>query len=156
MQVGRRLQEKRLQVSRQSFEFNFCCEERIDIIWREPFQFTAHQVFVGPPADDIAVVECGLNPRVARDHFQTVRFEFEIAYDRRPQHARDVGSRGDAASRCEIRIDLFSNSAAADNIPALEYEDTLSGPGEIRGGSQAIVAGSNDDGVVLHTGVQAG
>ena len=87
---------------------------------------------------------------------QTVRFELEITYDRRPQHARNVGSCGYTASRCEIGIDLFGDGAAADNIPALEHEDTLPGPGEIGGGSQAIMAGADDDGIVLHTGVQAG
>ncbi len=156
MQVGWRLQEEWLQVRCQSLELSFCCEECIDIVWSKTFQFTAHQVFAGPPADDVTVVKCSLNPRVAGDHLQTVRSELEIAYDRRPQHAGDVGGRGDAASRCEIGIDLFGDGAAADNIPALEHEDTLPGPGEIGGGSQAIVAGSDDDGVVLHTGVQAG
>ncbi len=37
--------------------------------------------------------------------------------------------------------------------PTLDHENAFPVAGEIGGGSQAIVAGADDDGVVLHTGV---
>jgi hypothetical protein len=119
-------------------------------------KFLTHPGLVRPPPDHVAIFESGLHDRLAGDHPETVLGEFEVANDRRPEHAGDVGRRRRAASRCGVRIDLFGDRTAADEAAPFEDEHTPPRPCEVGGCRQAIVTGADDNHVVLHTAVRGG
>jgi hypothetical protein len=71
--------------------------------------------------------------------------ELQLADDFRAQQRHDVGADGEF----EAGKDLFGDRRAAYEVPAFEDQDFLAGPRQVRGSGQAIVAATNDDGVVL-------
>ena len=99
IQVRRRLQEERLQVSCKLLEFFLGLEKGFDVVWCDARQFSAHLVFVRPPANDIAVIKRGLYSRVTRNHLQSVRTQLQVFDDSGSQHAGDVGGGRHPATR---------------------------------------------------------
>ena len=156
MQIGRRLEEEGLQVGCEAFQLVLGFKEARHVTRRNTLEFGSHPRLVAPPGNHVAVVEGGLHARIAGDHLQPVSAQFEILDDRRPQHACDVRGRGNATSRSEFGVDFFGHGTSADNVPALEHQYFFPGFREIRGRGQSVVAGADDDDIVLHVGIRHG
>ena len=92
----------------------------------------------------MAIGERDLEGRIAGDHAKSVIGEMEIADDFGAEHAGDVRSGGCAATGGN----LFGDTASADDVAAFEDQGRVSGASQIRGGGEAVVAGTDDDGVV--------
>ncbi len=74
-----------------------------------------------------------------------MRCQLQIADHFRPQHAGDVrGGRGAAARR-----DFFRHTTAAHNVAPLEHQRGQACAAQVGSGGEAVVAGSNDNHVVL-------
>src|SRR6185295_3625320 len=99
---------------------------------------------VGPPRDDVSIGEGNLNGRVAGDHAQSVFGKAQVRNNFWPQHARDIRSGGYATSGS----DLFGDAAAADDIAAFENQCGQSGPCEVGGCSQTVMAAADYDGII--------
>ena len=66
-------------------------------------------------------------------------------HDHRPEQAECVRERGEA----EPRVELLGDRGATDEMAALQDEGSQAGLGQVRTVGQAVVAASDDDGVVL-------
>src|SRR6187401_899977 len=71
--------------------------------------------------------------------------QFQLADDLRAQKRDDIRADGEL----ESGKDFFRDRRAADDVTAFEYEDLASGPREVRGRRQPVVARTNNDGVVF-------
>ena len=127
VQVGRGFEKERLQISGELLELIFSIKEGVDVVRCNARQFGAHFIFIRPPADHIAVIECGLHARVASDHLEAVGAKLEVLDDRRPQHAGDVRRRRNPAARCELGVDFLGDGTAANDITTFEHQDFSAG-----------------------------
>ena len=98
IEIGRSLQKKWLEERSETPQFTLGVKELLHVARCDPFELAAHARTVVPPGDDAAVLERSLHPGFAGDHLQAVGAEAQIANDFGPQHARDVGSGGDATA----------------------------------------------------------
>ena len=71
--------------------------------------------------------------------------QFEVADDLRAQQADDVGELGEAIAG----KDLLGHRRAADDVAAFQDHHLLAGARQIGAGDQAVVAGADDDRVVV-------
>jgi hypothetical protein len=71
-------------------------------------------------------------------------FELEIFDNLRRQGARALGE----CRRTKAWMELFGDTRAAGNLASFEHDRFQTGPGEIAGGDQAIMAGADDDDVI--------
>ena len=85
---------------------------------------------------------------VERNDFEIVFRQFELADHFGTQQAHDIG-----ANRIfKSRIDLFGHRRAAEHMAALEHQNFLPCFGQIGGAGEAVVAGADDDRVVVGHG----
>ena len=99
---------------------------------------------VGVVAEDVARAREGDAAAVGHD-LQPVLRELEVAEQLRPQQAADVGAvRVDPAL-----LDLAADRGAADIRVALEHQDLETGPREVGGVRQAVVARADHDRIVV-------
>ncbi len=85
---------------------------------------------------------------VERNDFEIVFRQFEIADDFGTEQADDIG----ADRIFKTRIDLFSDRRAAEHMAALQDEHFFPGFGEIGCAGQAVVAGADDDRIIVGHG----
>ena len=104
----------------------------------------ARQVVVVPAGQVVAVVHRRDRARQRQD-LQAVPRQFEVADDLRAQQADDVRELAEAIAR----EDFGGHRGAADDFAPFEHDDLLAGAREVGGRDQAVVAGADDDGVVL-------
>ena len=81
---------------------------------------------------------------VERQDVEAVLRQLEVADDLGPQQRHDVGEDREA----EAREDLLGDRRAAEHVALLEDERLEPGAGEICGADEAVVAATDDDGVV--------
>ena len=136
MDVGRRLEEERLQIAGQPLELRVDPGEGVGVPRRDRPDLRERPVDLRPPGDRDAFREGDLQPGLARDHPQAAGFEVEVADHLGTEHAGDVGGRRGAAPRG----DLLGDAAAADHLPPLEDQRGEAGAREIRRRRQAVVA----------------
>ena len=72
---------------------------------------------------------------------QPVRGEVEVADDLRAQEGQRVGARRSAHTGPQ----LLRHARTPDDVAALEDLDLESGPRQVRGSDEAVVAGADDD-----------
>jgi hypothetical protein len=77
----------------------------------------------------MAIRKWDLDGRITRNHAEPVFGETQISNYLRPQHAGDIGCRGDAATWSN----LLSDAAAADHLSAFEYERGEAGTRQVSG-----------------------
>ena len=70
--------------------------------------------------------------------------ELELADDLGAEQRDHVGELAEA----EPREDLLGDRRAAQHVPAFEHQDLAAGPGQVRGGREAVVPAPDDDRVV--------
>ena len=148
VQVGRRLHEERLEVTREARQPTLHLQEALAVGGRELLEQSAHARVIAPPGEHRAVGRDGLHRRFGRDHAQAVAVEREVADDLGPQHARHVGRGGDAAARRLDAVDLLGDRATAEQRAALEHKYLEAGAREVERGREPVVAAADDDDVV--------
>ena len=82
---------------------------------------------------------------VERQDLEPVPRQIQLPDDFRPQQRDDV--RADRES--EAREDFFADRGAADDVTPLEHQHLAAGAREVSRGSESVVPGANDDGVIL-------
>jgi hypothetical protein len=82
---------------------------------------------------------------VERQDFEAVFGELELPDDFRSQERHHVRTDG----IFEAGEDFFGDRGAAHQMATFEHHDLAAGAGEVRGCGQPVVAGANNDGVVL-------
>ena len=101
--------------------------------------------FVGSH-QQVAAIGQGRETRwAARQHGKAMALEFEIADDFRTEEAVDVTGGGDF----EAGPEFLGDDAAADEFAAFEDEDFSSRAREISGSDEAVMACTDNDGVVF-------
>ena len=92
----------------------------------------------------------GEHPHLGGDEREPVAAELQLAGDGRPQPPDGVGEGRDA----DAGRQLLGDRGAADAVARLEHEDAEARPGQVRGGDEAVVARTDDDGVPGGAGVE--
>ena len=142
--IGRRLQKERLKITRQFLQLIVHAQEGVRVARRKLAEFGDGALAISPPRHHLPIRKRHQQAGIARNHFQSVRAEIEIANNRGPQHARDIRSGGGATAR----RDFFRDAAAAHNFAALHDERGKSRARKICGGRQAVVARADDDRII--------
>ena len=113
---------------------------------RVALQLQVVRPFIRVVDQGAAVVTEGHRAQVGHEQ-QPVTGEVEIAVQGLAHHAADVG----AARVVPARLQFPSDSGAANIVVFFQHHDVESGPGEIGCIGQAIVARTDNDGIVaLH------
>ena len=116
---------------------------RLRVLRGMAVQVAARLVVVGPAPQVVAVRERS-HRALEREDLQPVPCELQIPDDLGPQQAYDVGGDG----ILEPREDFLRHGGSAHQMPALEHNHAKSGPGEIGGVDESVVAAPDDDRVV--------
>ncbi len=117
---------------------------RFGIARRVAIDLAARLVVIVPRGQIVAVVHRRDRARQRQD-LQAVPRQFQVADDLRAQQADHVGEFGEAIAG----EDLLGDRRAADDVAALEDHHLLAGARQIGAGDQAVVAGADDDRVVV-------
>ena len=142
--VGRRLQEERLEVAGELLEALIDPRESLCVARALARQLRERALPVRPPGHDVAVGERYLQRGIAGHHAETACSETQVSDDLRTEHARNVGSGGGAAPGRH----LLRDAAAAQDVAPLEEPDAKATPREIGGGGESVVAPAHHDCVV--------
>ena len=85
---------------------------------------------------------------IERQELETLALQVKIAGDFRGEGAREVSEARDL----EPGKEFFRDRNAADDVALFQDQDFLSSHGEVSGGDEPVVAGADDDGVVVRHG----
>src|SRR5690606_437256 len=75
---------------------------------------------------------------------QAVPFEFEVVDDAPRQSVIEAGGQGHRAA-----AEGHRSSRAADRVGTVDHQHPATGPGQVEGAGHAVVAGTDDDGVIF-------
>ena len=112
-----------------------------------PVELPAGLVMVRP-AHQMVAIRKRRERALEREDLQAVARQIEIPDDLRAEQAHNVGAHG----VLESGVDLFGDGGTPEHVPLLEHHDTLARPGEVGGVDEAVVAPTDDDGVVAVAG----
>ena len=120
----------------------------LGVFGRDRCDLADHPVRV-PPEVDVGAVRVGQEPDgVEGDDVKAVVAELQVVDDLGLEHVTVVGAGGEPVAGNE----LLGSASAADNVPAFENEDAEAGAGKVSSAGEAVVAPTDDYGVMGGSG----
>ena len=141
--VGRRCVQQGLDHLGRAVEHRFVGRQALGVLRGEDRDRGGRRAGIAAHQQAAAVGQRREGGGIAGQEAQPVPIERQLAHDRRPHQARDVGRAGHPVAGPE----LLGDTGAAEQRSPLEQQRAAAGASQVGRGRQAVVAPAHDDGV---------